>query len=105
MEIIEAPIFTKRITDILSDDEYRELQWTLIANPLAGAVIPGGHGLRKLRWGVEGSGKSGGLRVIYYSLLKDEKIYLIFPYKKTEQEDLSKVQLKMLADYVKEGVL
>ncbi|MBF0123655.1 MAG: hypothetical protein HQL21_09710 [Candidatus Omnitrophica bacterium] len=105
MEIVEAPIFTKRIADILSDDEYREMQWALIANPLAGAVIPGGHGLRKLRWAVEGGGKSGGLRVIYYLLTKDEKIYLIFPYKKVEQEDLTKVQLKLLSDYVKEGVL
>ena len=105
MEIIEAPIFTKRIGDILSDDEYGELQWALIANPVAGTVIPGGHGLRKLRWATTGGGKSGGLRVIYYCLMKDEKIYLIFPYKKSEQEDLTKAQLKVLSDYVKEGVL
>ena len=105
MEIIEAPIFTKRIVDILSDDEYRELQWALIANPVAGAVIPGGRGLRKLRWALTGGGKSGGLRIIYYLVTKDEKIYLILPFKKSEQEDLTKVQLKALSDYVKEGVL
>ncbi|MBF0387852.1 MAG: hypothetical protein HQL20_08355 [Candidatus Omnitrophica bacterium] len=105
MEIIEAPIFTKRIVDILSDDEYRELQWALIANPTAGAVIPGGHGLRKLRWALAGGGKSGGLRIIYYLVTKDEKIYLILPFKKSEQEDLTKVQLKVLSDYVKAGVL
>ena len=105
MEIIEAPVFTKRIVGILSDDEYRELQWTLIANPLAGAVIPGGHGLRKLRWAMARGGKSSGVRIIYYCVTKDEKIYLIFPYKKSVQEDLTSAQLKMLNEYVKEGVL
>ena len=38
MEIIETPIFTKKIKDVLSDDEYSKLQWTLVINPEAGAV-------------------------------------------------------------------
>jgi mRNA-degrading endonuclease RelE of RelBE toxin-antitoxin system len=105
MEIIEAPIFTKRILGVLSDDEYKELQWTLIANPLAGSVIPGGNGLRKIRWAIAGSGKSGGLRIIYYYLMKEAQIYLILAYKKSEQQDLTKMQLKMLSYYVKEGVI
>jgi mRNA-degrading endonuclease RelE of RelBE toxin-antitoxin system len=105
MEIIETLIFTKRIVDILTDDQYRELQWTLITTPAAGLVIPGGNGLRKLRWAIPGGGKSGGLRIIYYCLMEDEKIVLILPYKKTEQEDLTRRQLKMLSDYVKDGVL
>ena len=60
MEIIETPIFTKRITDVLSDEEYSELQWALVINPEAGSVIPGGGGLRKLRWALPGSGKREG---------------------------------------------
>jgi hypothetical protein len=105
VEIVESLIFTRKIRDILSDDEYKELQWTLIANPAVGAIIPGGHGLRKLRWGISGSGKSGGLRIIYYCFLTEEKIYLILPYKKSEQDDLTKAQLKVLSDHVKDGVL
>ncbi len=105
MEIIESLIFTRKIRDVLSDDEYRELQWALIANPAAGTVIPGGHGLRKLRWGISGSGKSGGLRIIYYCFSREEKIYLILPYKKSEQDDLTKTQLKILSDHVKDGML
>lgn len=105
MEIIETPIFTKRIKAVLSDDEYRRLQWALVVNPEAGQLIPGGRGLRKLRWSVTGKGKSGGLRVIYYWYTKEEKIYMLLPYKKSELGDLTKDQLKILIEYVKGGIL
>lgn len=105
MEIIETPIFTKRIKEVLSDDEYHRLQWALAINPEAGSLIPGGKGLRKLRWAVSGKGKRGGLRVIYYWYTRDEKIYMLLPYRKSEQEDLTREQLRMLTEYVKEGVI
>lgn len=105
MEIIETPIFTSKINEILSDDEYRRLQWDLAVNPEAGALIPGCHGLRKLRWKIPGKGKRGGLRVIYYWYTQDEKIYMLLPYKKSRQEDLTKKQLKILMEFVKDGVI
>lgn len=105
MEIIETPIFTRRIRDMISDDEYRRLQWALVINPEIGNLIPGGKGLRKFRWAMPGKGKSGGIRVIYYWHTKDEKIYLLFPYKKSDQSELTREQLKMLNKYLSEGVL
>ncbi|MFA4982350.1 MAG: type II toxin-antitoxin system RelE/ParE family toxin [Candidatus Omnitrophota bacterium] len=105
MELIETPIFTKKIIDILSDDEYADMQWRLAVNPEAGPVIPHGGGIRKLRWRIAGKGKSGGIRVIYYVYARDQKIYLLYPYKKSEQKDLTNEQLKVLRNYVKEGVL
>ena len=66
MEIIETPLFTKLIGELLSDDEYRELQQALAVFPEAGDLLEGGHGLRKLRWGLRNSGKTGGLRIIYF---------------------------------------
>lgn len=105
MEIIETPIFTKRIRSVLSDDEYSGLQWALVINPEAGAVIPGGGGLRKLRWAVPGKGKSGGLRIIYYWYTSDDKIYMLFAYKKSEQGDLTGKQIAILKECVKGGLL
>lgn len=105
MEIIETPIFTRKINKILPDDEYRKLQWELAVNPEAGMFILGCQGLRKLRWIIPGKGKRGGLRIIYYWYTQDEKIYMLLPYKKSEQEELTRVQLKMLIEFVKEGVL
>jgi mRNA-degrading endonuclease RelE of RelBE toxin-antitoxin system len=105
VEIIETPIFTRRIRSILPDDEYSMLQWALVNNPESGDVISGCRGLRKLRWVIPGSGKRGGVRIIYYWYTRDEKIYMLFPYKKSEQDDLTREQLKILSAYVKEGVL
>ena len=105
MEIIETPIFTKKIKDVLSDTEYGKLQWALVINPEAGTIIPAGGGLRKLRWAIYGKGKRGGLRIIYYWYKQDEKIYMLFPYKKSEQEDLTDEQMKILVKYVKGGAL
>ena len=102
MEIIETLVFTKEIVKILSDGEYQELQGALIENPLLGHLIQGGAGLRKLRWSIAGSGKRGGLRIIYYYLTQDDEIYLMLAYKKSKQEDLTKDQLKSLINYLEE---
>jgi len=58
----ETKLFTKLVQEYLSDDEYAALQQSLVVNPQAGDVIPGSGGVRKLRWGVAGRGKRGGLR-------------------------------------------
>ncbi len=105
MEFVETPVFTKRITEILSDEEYRSLQEELVKSPKAGRLIPGGKGRRKYRWAASGKGKSGGARVIYYLYLAEDKIYMLFPYKKPDQADLTAEQMKILVEYVKEGVL
>lgn len=49
MIFTEHPVFTRRITELLSDEEYRKFQADLAANPDAGDVIPGLGGLRKIR--------------------------------------------------------
>ncbi|HAT41428.1 MAG TPA: hypothetical protein DCS87_06825 [Rheinheimera sp.] len=96
MMIIETPIFTKLITELMSDDEYRALQEALIMRPELGVVIKNSGGLRKLRWALQGRGKSGGVRVIYYWMNADEQLYMLLAYPKNEQENLTHAQLNVL---------
>jgi hypothetical protein len=102
VRFVETPIFTEEITDLLSDDQYRDLQLALVLRPEQGALIRGSGGLRKLRWRVPGSGKRGGARVIYYRLGSDEAFYMLRVYRKSEQEDLTPAQVRILSRLVRE---
>ena len=65
-----------------------------------GQVIAHGSGLRKLRWISSTKGKRGGLRVIYYWVIKDDQIYLLYIYSKSKQEDLTPEQIKILKNLI-----
>ena len=104
MIFIETSVFTREIKDLLPDEEYRMLQTALMFRPDAGDIIRGGGGLRKVRWNLPGRGKRGALRVIYY-WDPPEIIYMLLPYKKTDQDDLTPEQLKFLRNMVKEWLI
>jgi hypothetical protein len=101
MRILETPAFARRIAALLTESEHWALQEFVAAMPLTGRLIPGGHGLRKLRWRTKGRGKRGGLRVIYYYRVKDY-IFFVAAYSKTEREDLSATQLRALVQLIGE---
>lgn len=96
----ETPVFTRRVMELLPDDEYAELQRALVAAPDTGDVIPGSGGLRKLRWGAKGRGKRGGVRVIYFHVIRRDQFYMLLIYGKNEQDDLSPDQLRALKSAV-----
>ncbi len=96
MVFIETLIFTKLILDLMSEDKYRELQKALILNPDIGDLIPSTGGLRKIRWSLEGRGKRGGVRVIYYWKVKENQIIFLLAYPKNVQDNLTSEQLKSL---------
>jgi len=101
MNIMETPIFTKRILELMPDEEYRLLQLYLINKPDAGSIIKGSGGLRKLRWAARSHGKSGGIRVISYWFLEKESILFLFAYAKNELDDLTPDQVKELSKAAK----
>ena len=88
MILIETPFFTREISRLLPDEAYRQLQKVLAESPEAGDVIVG----------------SGGLRVIYYWHVPDA-IFLLYPFKKNEAENLTKEQILVLKKVVKEWLL
>lgn len=99
---VEAESFAASLPDYLTDEEYRALQQVLLKNPMSGVVIPGTGGFRKLRWpdSLRGKGKRGGLRVIYYWLDQDRKIWMFGIYDKDEMADLSKSEKKALKNAI-----
>lgn len=102
MVIVETSVFTKQVTRLLEDEEYRLLQAVLVNRPDAGDIIPGSGGLRKIRWGVGERGKRGGVRVIYYWAVQQEKLVMLLLYPKNERDDLTKDQLKILRRIIEE---
>ena len=95
--VLETSIFSRRADALLSADDRAELIDTLAREPMAGAVMPGLGGVRKLRFAPKGRGKSGGFRVIYYVLTESQPILALLIYGKNEQSDLSPAQRKVVA--------
>jgi hypothetical protein len=102
LELIETSTFTRQITALLGDDQYREFQSRLAANPDLGALIQGGGGIRKARIATGTRGKSGGARVIYYWAVRKDAIVLLYAYAKNVASDLTPKQISRLAKVVKE---
>jgi hypothetical protein len=98
MEFIEAPAFTRYLSDYLDDEDYRVLQKQLGLEPEAGDLIPGTGGFRKIRWADKrrGKGRRGGLRVIYFHFAADHQIWLMTLYAKNEAADLTPGEKKAL---------
>lgn len=80
----------------MDDSERAELVEYLAYHPTAGVVIPGAGGVRKLRWGIEGLGKRGGARVVYYYHDLEMPLYLVTAYAKNERENLSRAEINAL---------
>ena len=100
MEFIRLPTFERAAAGLLSEMDVLELELALLANPAVGDLISTGHGLRKVRRPMPGRGKRGGARVIYYHISRQNLIYLVYVYAKSERDDLSREQLKRLAQLI-----
>jgi hypothetical protein len=87
--VIETPTFQQQAESIWADGERLDFIAWIAANPLAGDVIPGGGGARKVRWQRAGTGKRGGTRVIYFNLSEEEVVLLVAVYAKSERENMS----------------
>ena len=103
MEFIEATAFTKYVYDYLTEDEYLGLQSFLLQNPEAGQIVRGSGGVRKVRWAITGTGKSGGVRVIYYFKKQDDEIWLLTIYSKNDVESIPAHVLRQIAKEIENG--
>lgn len=95
--VLETSIFSRRADALLSREERSDLIESLARDPLAGDVMPGLGGVRKMRFAPKGRGKSGAFRVIYYVLTDELPILALLIYGKNERADLSPEQRKVIA--------
>lgn len=98
--VAEVPEYIRRVDKILSHAERRDVIDYLAAHPKAGGLMEGTGGVRKLRWGRGGQGKSGGVRVIYYFHSEARPLYLLTMFAKNERANLSKAERNELAGLV-----
>lgn len=88
--VVELPGYERAIQDVLTPDEASGLVAFLAQHPDEGKVIPDTGGIRKLRWGARGRGKSGGARVIYYFRDLNMPLYLLTAFHKGEKINVTK---------------
>jgi len=91
----------------LTDDDLFLLQDELLRNTKRGDVMRGTGGFRKIRYALEGRGKSGSLRIIYLDIPEFETLYLMLTYPKSEKDSLSsgeRNELKRIAYNIKRNL-
>lgn len=80
--IVETPTFVEDAKRLWSEGERGAFCAWLASNPEAGSVVPGSGGCRKVRWTRSGSGKRGRVRIIYFTKISYEEIWLLVIYSK-----------------------
>jgi hypothetical protein len=86
------------VPGIWNDSEREAFIVFISEHPLAGDVITGAEGLRKVRWKREGMGKSAGARVIYYTRLANGELVLVAIYAKAKFDNMPTAVLKSWKD-------
>ncbi|MGH8607455.1 MAG: hypothetical protein ACREX9_08555 [Gammaproteobacteria bacterium] len=100
---IESSAFERVRPAYLDDDEYAELQQSMMLNPEAGQVVRGSGGVRKLRWSRPGMGKRGGLRVIYFVRYEPNEFWMLTMYAKAKYDNVPAQILKQLVEAFQNG--
>lgn len=102
--VAETPLFVRQVAAVWDDAEREAFVEFIARHPEAGDVIPDTGGVRKIRWGRAGTGKRGGVRVIYFFHNAHRPLYLLMVYAKARQENLTSDQkraVRKLAEILK----
>jgi hypothetical protein len=95
---IESTVFERELPFYLDDEEYAALQDFMMDHPEAGDLIQGSGGVRKFRWRRPGSGKRGGVRVIYYVRYRPNEFWMLTIYAKAQHDNIPAHILKALKE-------
>ena len=92
--VVETILFQRQWPMYWTEEELATFATYIAKYPDAGDVVPDSGGIRKLRWGRAGSGKSGGVRVIYFMRTMAQEVVLLTLYAKSKTDNITGAKLK-----------
>jgi hypothetical protein len=106
VQIVATTVYLRKVKKLLTEQERQAAEDEIARDPLRWPVIPGTGGLRKARAARGSTGKSGGVRIIYFVWTTADNLYLLTVYAKSERDDLTpadKRALRRLVASLQEG--
>ncbi|MDQ6996749.1 MAG: DNA-binding protein [Mariprofundus sp.] len=100
LTVAETETFSKQAPRYWSNDEHTAFVSFIANNPESGDVVPHSGGVRKVRWSKAGQGKRGGVRVVYFNMFEDGKIWLLLIYGKNAKENIPAHILKQVKEEI-----
>jgi mRNA-degrading endonuclease RelE of RelBE toxin-antitoxin system len=91
--VIETPDFEREAARFWDESEHEAFVAWIAQNPDAGDVIPGTNGARKVRWSRSGTGKRGGVRVIYFHRAANGTVILFAIYAKSARVSMTRKEM------------
>src|SRR5882724_4495766 len=98
--VVETPSYLADAERLFSSQEHAAIVDLLAADPACGVVIPGSGGIRKVRFGFGGRGKSGGARIIYLFSGEGLPVFILAVFSKNEKANLSPAERNALGKMV-----
>ena len=98
--VVTTPKYEREVGRLLTESERAAMEDAIASEPAAHPVVPGTGGVRKARWGRQGKGKRGGVRVIYYYLVAGATVYMLSVYSKNAQSDMTPGGRKLAREFV-----
>ncbi len=98
--VVETPAYLAAARGVLSGALRDRVVNMVAENPEVG--VPLGGGLRKARIALPGSGKSGGVRVVFLSAGEDIPVFLLTVFAKNEKSNLTARERTVLITAAKE---
>ena len=92
--VVETSLFQRQWPLYWTEDDRGAFAAYIAEYPTAGVVVPESGGIRKVRWSRPGSGKSGGVRVIYFTRTALGEVVLLTLYAKSKTDNLTGPKLK-----------
>ena len=99
--VVETASFVTDAKVCMTNGERTEAINMIAANPECGDIIPGGGGIRKVRFAIGSKGKSGGVRIIYYFHNERVPVFLLAVFAKNDQANLTRAETNMLGNAAK----